>query len=174
MYSNEIKKKKKSVEIRFYECVCLQGIIQDVVFPLMCYTDSDQELWQEDPYEYIRMKFGKGIQWAAGPLRSRHSKSSHGKEKALHCLSFFLFFFYYIYDVFFFFIAFAQTCSRTSSRPRRPLRPCSSPPVTKGKKWVLTKCHLALQGLWLFGLTSICVGLTANMLMYLISTLLFV
>lgn len=62
MYSNEIKKKKKSVEIRFYECVCLQGIIQDVVFPLMCYTDSDQELWQEDPYEYIRMKFGKGIQ----------------------------------------------------------------------------------------------------------------
>lgn len=58
----KLKKKKKSVEIRFYECVCLQGIIQDVVFPLMCYTDSDQELWQEDPYEYIRMKFGKGIQ----------------------------------------------------------------------------------------------------------------
>uniref|UniRef100_A0A673FY12 Importin-7-like n=1 Tax=Sinocyclocheilus rhinocerous TaxID=307959 RepID=A0A673FY12_9TELE len=23
----------------------------------MCYTDSDEELWQEDPYEYIRMKF---------------------------------------------------------------------------------------------------------------------
>lgn len=37
----------------------IQGIIQDVVFPLMCYTDSDQELWEEDPYEYIRMKFGK-------------------------------------------------------------------------------------------------------------------
>lgn len=36
-----------------------QGIIQDVVFPLMCYTDSDDELWQEDPYEYIRMKFGE-------------------------------------------------------------------------------------------------------------------
>uniref|UniRef100_A0A673YRV6 Importin 7 n=1 Tax=Salmo trutta TaxID=8032 RepID=A0A673YRV6_SALTR len=35
----------------------IQGIIQDVVFPLMCYTDSDQELWEEDPYEYIRMKF---------------------------------------------------------------------------------------------------------------------
>uniref|UniRef100_A0A8C7FPL7 Importin 7 n=1 Tax=Oncorhynchus kisutch TaxID=8019 RepID=A0A8C7FPL7_ONCKI len=39
----------------------IQGIIQDVVFPLMCYTDSDQELWEEDPYEYIRMKFGKRI-----------------------------------------------------------------------------------------------------------------
>lgn len=25
----------------------------------MCYTDNDEELWQEDPYEYIRMKFGK-------------------------------------------------------------------------------------------------------------------
>uniref|UniRef100_A0A8C9SZK7 Importin 7 n=1 Tax=Scleropages formosus TaxID=113540 RepID=A0A8C9SZK7_SCLFO len=37
----------------------IQGIIQDVVFPLMCYTDSDEELWQEDPYEYIRMKFGE-------------------------------------------------------------------------------------------------------------------
>lgn len=25
----------------------------------MCYTDADEELWQEDPYEYIRMKFGR-------------------------------------------------------------------------------------------------------------------
>ena len=24
----------------------------------MCYKDEDEELWQEDPYEYIRMKFG--------------------------------------------------------------------------------------------------------------------
>lgn len=31
------------------------------MFPLMCYTDSDEELWQEDPYEYIRMKFGKFV-----------------------------------------------------------------------------------------------------------------
>ena len=37
----------------------IQGIIQDVIFPLMCYTDADEELWQEDPYEYIRMKFGR-------------------------------------------------------------------------------------------------------------------
>lgn len=27
----------------------------------MCYTDADEELWQEDPYEYIRMKFGKKV-----------------------------------------------------------------------------------------------------------------
>lgn len=38
-----------------------QGIIQDVIFPLMCYTDADEELWQEDPYEYIRMKFGEHL-----------------------------------------------------------------------------------------------------------------
>lgn len=48
----------------------LQGIIQDVVFPLMCYTDSDEELWQEDPYEYIRMKFGKS------PTRCKRSSVS--------------------------------------------------------------------------------------------------
>lgn len=52
VYSNFLS---LNMNLHFY----LQGIIQDVVFPLMCYTDSDEELWQEDPYEYIRMKFGK-------------------------------------------------------------------------------------------------------------------
>lgn len=33
----------------------------------MCYTDADEELWQEDPYEYIRMKFGE-------PLKSTQVK----------------------------------------------------------------------------------------------------
>ena len=31
-------------------------IIQDVVFPLMCHSDKDQELWDCDPSEYIRQK----------------------------------------------------------------------------------------------------------------------
>lgn len=35
----------------------VQILNQDVVFPLMCYKDEDEKLWQEDPYEYIRMKF---------------------------------------------------------------------------------------------------------------------
>ncbi|XP_022089193.1 importin-7-like [Acanthaster planci] len=35
----------------------IQPIIQEVLFPLMCYTDEDDELWNEDPYEYIRIKF---------------------------------------------------------------------------------------------------------------------
>lgn len=29
----------------------------------MCYKDEDEDLWQDDPYEYIRMKFGKYIFW---------------------------------------------------------------------------------------------------------------
>eukprot|EP00116_Pleurobrachia_bachei_P003086 sb/3463348/ len=32
-------------------------VIQKVVFPLLCHSDEDEELWKEDPYEYIRMKF---------------------------------------------------------------------------------------------------------------------
>ena len=35
------------------------GIIQEVLFPIMSYSASDQELWETDPYEYIRVKFGK-------------------------------------------------------------------------------------------------------------------
>lgn len=37
------------------------AIIQDVIFPIMSYTDADQELWENDPYEYIRVKFGKKL-----------------------------------------------------------------------------------------------------------------
>ena len=39
----------------------LQGVIQEVVFPLMCYSDEDEELWQSDPVEYIRIKYGKNL-----------------------------------------------------------------------------------------------------------------
>ncbi|XP_029421502.1 importin-8 isoform X2 [Nannospalax galili] len=35
----------------------VQSIFEDVIFSVMCYKDEDEELWQEDPYEYIRMKF---------------------------------------------------------------------------------------------------------------------
>ncbi|XP_072930858.1 importin-7 [Epargyreus clarus] len=33
------------------------AVIQDVLFPLMSYSDADEELWFTDPHEYIRMKF---------------------------------------------------------------------------------------------------------------------
>lgn len=32
-------------------------IVQNILFPLMCYTDEDEELWSTDPHEYIRLKF---------------------------------------------------------------------------------------------------------------------
>ncbi|XP_070612520.1 importin-8 isoform X1 [Erythrolamprus reginae] len=35
----------------------MQTLCEDVIFSLMCYKDEDEELWQEDPYEYIRIKF---------------------------------------------------------------------------------------------------------------------
>lgn len=34
-------------------------IIRDVLFPILSYTVDDEELWNADPYEYIRVKFGK-------------------------------------------------------------------------------------------------------------------
>lgn len=35
------------------------AIIQDVIFPIMSHTEADQAQWDSDPYEYIRLKFGK-------------------------------------------------------------------------------------------------------------------
>ena len=37
----------------------IQPIIQEVIFPLMCHSDADEELWSSDPQEYIRIKYGK-------------------------------------------------------------------------------------------------------------------
>jgi len=40
-------------------CVRLdQVLVQDIVFPLMCHNDEDEELWENDPIEYIRVKYG--------------------------------------------------------------------------------------------------------------------
>jgi hypothetical protein len=32
-------------------------IVKDIIFPLMSYTEKDAELWETDPYEYVRVKF---------------------------------------------------------------------------------------------------------------------
>lgn len=36
-----------------------QTVIVDVIFPLLCHSDDDQEMWESDPIEYIRTKYGK-------------------------------------------------------------------------------------------------------------------
>lgn len=33
------------------------ALIQDVIFPLMSFSEADEELWEMDPIEYIRQKF---------------------------------------------------------------------------------------------------------------------
>ncbi|CAG0897126.1 unnamed protein product [Darwinula stevensoni] len=35
----------------------MDWVVQEVIFPLMCYSDTDAELWESDPHEYIRLKF---------------------------------------------------------------------------------------------------------------------
>ena len=32
-------------------------LVQEVIFPLLCFSQEDQELWNDDPLEYIRTKF---------------------------------------------------------------------------------------------------------------------
>ncbi|KHN13833.1 Putative importin-7 like [Glycine soja] len=39
---------------RDYELLSALFAIAKVVFPLMCFNDNDQKLWDEDPHEYVR------------------------------------------------------------------------------------------------------------------------
>ncbi|KAL4289962.1 hypothetical protein GQ457_14G000330 [Hibiscus cannabinus] len=32
----------------------LDALLFEIVFPLMCFNDNDQKLWEEDPHEYVR------------------------------------------------------------------------------------------------------------------------
>lgn len=34
-----------------------EELLKDIIFPLMCFNDEDGELWEDDPYEYVRVKF---------------------------------------------------------------------------------------------------------------------
>jgi hypothetical protein len=37
-------------------------MLSDVIFPLMCHSDADEQLWKEDPVEYIRAKYGESLE----------------------------------------------------------------------------------------------------------------
>ena len=39
----------------------IPAIVQEIIFPLMCHSDEDEELWQSDPVEYIRVKYGECV-----------------------------------------------------------------------------------------------------------------
>ena len=34
-------------------------VIKDVVFPVMCFSDADASMWEDDPYDFIRVKYGE-------------------------------------------------------------------------------------------------------------------
>lgn len=36
----------------------MNAIISEALFPMLCHSDDDQELWEADPIEYIRTKYG--------------------------------------------------------------------------------------------------------------------
>ena len=40
-----------------YIKVHILDVVRHVIFPLMSYTEADAELWETDPYEYVRVKF---------------------------------------------------------------------------------------------------------------------
>ena len=36
-------------------------LIQDVIYPLLCITDEDIELFTEEPVEFVRNRLGKAL-----------------------------------------------------------------------------------------------------------------
>jgi len=34
-------------------------LLFEIIFPLMCFNDKDQNLWDEDPHEYVRKGYGE-------------------------------------------------------------------------------------------------------------------
>ena len=37
----------------------MDSLLFEIIFPLMCFNDDDQKLWDEDPHEYVRKGYGK-------------------------------------------------------------------------------------------------------------------
>ena len=57
-------------------------ILFEIIFPLMCFNDNDQMLWDEDPHEYIRKGYGK--------IASLNSSQLHFQFSSLYSWCFFL------------------------------------------------------------------------------------
>lgn len=36
----------------------LDVVLFEIIFPLMCFNDADDQLWREDPHEYVRKGYG--------------------------------------------------------------------------------------------------------------------
>lgn len=42
----------------------MRPLMVDLAFPLLCHSAADDLLWREDPYEYLRSKFGTDISFS--------------------------------------------------------------------------------------------------------------
>ncbi|KAH8386131.1 hypothetical protein KR200_006009, partial [Drosophila serrata] len=62
----------------------MEVIIQDVIFPILSFSDSDQELWQKDQCEFIRLKFD-GYEEYGSPVSAAESflRSACKKRKGV-------------------------------------------------------------------------------------------
>ncbi|OMP03819.1 hypothetical protein COLO4_10182 [Corchorus olitorius] len=71
----------------------LDVLLFEIVFPLMCFNDNDQKLWEEDPHEYVR----KGYEfrspvghlrakaaWVAGQYAHINFSDQNNFRQALH------------------------------------------------------------------------------------------
>ena len=48
----------------------LDSLLFEIVFPLMCFNDNDQKLWDEDPHEYVRKGYGMASTYEFIALRT--------------------------------------------------------------------------------------------------------
>ncbi|CAH1785309.1 unnamed protein product [Owenia fusiformis] len=69
----------------------MQTIIQEVLFPLMCHSDDDDEMWNNDPHEYIRTKFDIFEDFISPVTAAQtvlHSAVAKRKEVLQKCMGF--------------------------------------------------------------------------------------
>uniref|UniRef100_A0A915KPT7 Importin N-terminal domain-containing protein n=1 Tax=Romanomermis culicivorax TaxID=13658 RepID=A0A915KPT7_ROMCU len=56
-FSWKLLKAHMLVSLQFIDFFWCKHIITEIVFPLSCHNDADQELWDSDPQEYVRVKY---------------------------------------------------------------------------------------------------------------------
>jgi importin-7 len=45
-------------------------ILFEIIFPLLCFNNNDQTLWDEDPHEYVRKGYGEPFFYLISSLSS--------------------------------------------------------------------------------------------------------
>ncbi|XP_013398069.1 importin-7 [Lingula anatina] len=61
----------------------MQTLVREVLFPLLCHSDEDEELWTTDPHEYIRTKYDVFEEFLSPSTAAQtllHSAASKRKE----------------------------------------------------------------------------------------------